>query len=133
MVFAVGNVLSEYGGKRGALTVFPFRSGEWVLLLQNSNMQETEQTAGEIITLVKICTKLSCSVGISRQHSGLDALFACYRSAQQALLARFTGGRERVYVDADMASASAWLQEAEAGGPLLIGQPPLRYCIGSSV
>ncbi|MEK3724278.1 response regulator [Paenibacillus sp. FSL H8-0034] len=114
--FAVGNVLSEYGGKRGALTVFPFRSGEWVLLLQNSNMQETEQTAGEIITLVKICTKLSCSVGISRQHSGLDALFACYRSAQQALLARFTGGRERVYVDADTTAASAWLQEAEAEG-----------------
>ncbi|SFL25767.1 two-component system, response regulator YesN [Paenibacillus sp. 1_12] len=114
--FAVGNVLGEYGGKRGALTVFPFRSGEWVLLLQNGNMEEAEQTAREIITLVKICTKLSCSVGISRQHSGLDALFACYRSAQQALLARFTGGRERVYADTgDTTTASAWLQEAGAG------------------
>ncbi|NHN31331.1 response regulator [Paenibacillus sp. S3N08] len=114
--FAVGNVLNEYGEQHGAVTVFPFRSGEWVLLL-HASVQQAEHTAYEIISLVKSCTKLSCSVGISQQHAGLDALFACYRSAQQALQARFAGGRERVYTDEAGATAvSSWAHEDTAAG-----------------
>ncbi|WP_248930900.1 response regulator [Paenibacillus hamazuiensis] len=117
--FAVGNVLTEYGEKCGAFTVFPFRSGEWVMLLQHADSSRGDQAdaeigriAEEIIRLVKSCTKLSCSVGISRKHSGVSELYACYRSASHALLARFAGGRERVYADAQ---PSAVGQEAGGG------------------
>lgn len=97
--FAVGNVLAEYGQSCGAFTVFPFRSGEWIMLLQRTDSQETSNIAGEMIELVKTCTKLDCSVGISRVYSGLEQLYACYLSAQQALRSRFTSGKARVYTD----------------------------------
>jgi two-component system, response regulator YesN len=97
--FAVGNVLTEFGEACGAYTVFPFRSGEWVMLLPNAGAEQSQQVAREMIAVVKSCTKLSCSVGISREHQGLEALFACYSSAQRGLLGRFAGGREQVYAD----------------------------------
>ncbi|WP_281886374.1 response regulator [Paenibacillus sp. YYML68] len=105
--FAVNNVLSEFGQNNGALTVFPFRSGEWVVLLPNANRTEVERIAGEMIPLIKSCTKLACSVGVSAVHQGLGQLFACYRSAQQALLRRFASGREQVYVDGVLPQGAA--------------------------
>lgn len=99
--FAVGNVLQEFGEQHGAFTVFPFRSGEWVMLLQNTEQDKAAALAGELIPLLKACTKLSCSVGISGRYEGIDALHECYRSAQRALLRRFTQGREQVFRDAE--------------------------------
>jgi two-component system, response regulator YesN len=105
-LFAVGNVLTEFGESCGAFTVFPFRSGEWVMLLPNADAELAKRTAHEMIATVKSCTKLSCSVGISRQHQGLEALYAGYTSAQRALLDRFARGGEQVYLDRCEAGAS---------------------------
>lgn len=97
--FAVGNVLQELGEQHAAFTVFPFRSGEWVMLLQHTEQAKAAEIAEKLIPLVKACTKLSCSVGISSRFEGIDSLHECYRSAQRALLRRFAEGRERVCAD----------------------------------
>ncbi|GIQ67348.1 response regulator [Xylanibacillus composti] len=99
--FAVNNVLAELGKSQQLITVFPFRSGEWVMLLQEISQEQIEEIAEHIIVCVKTFTKLSCSIGISKPCRGIDSLHASYRSAQHALMARFTGGRESVYMDAD--------------------------------
>ncbi len=99
--FAVNNVLAELGRRGQLITVFPFRSGEWVMLMQQIPDDHIRHIATNIIACVKTYTKLSCSIGISKLCRGIDSLHAAYRSAQHALMARFTGGRESVCQDSE--------------------------------
>ena len=94
--FAVNNVLSEFGKSRQLITVFPFRAGEWVMLVQEIDQEQIREIAENIIACVKTFTKLSRSIGVSKPCKGIDSLHESYRSAQHALMARFTGKRKRV-------------------------------------
>lgn len=96
--FSVGNVLAECTEQHQCITRFPFRSGEWVVLLQAVVPEEASRIAERAAELVRKHTKLSCSVGISRSFLGVDTLHDSYRSARNALCPRFTGG-SGVYMD----------------------------------
>jgi len=104
--FAVGNVLNELLPLRGCFTVFPYHQGEWLFIMQNSDVQEMRSIAEEIITTVKQCTNLSVSVGISRQFEHISTLQESYESCRNALCRRFTLGREVVCVDEETGTES---------------------------
>lgn len=129
--FAVNNVLSEFGQSHQLITVFPFRSGEWVMLMQQIPQEQMQQIAENIIQCVKTFTKLSCSIGVSRPCRGIDALHASYRSAQHALMARFTGGRERVYQDAGEVRFNQSEPSANVGKQLDIWENRLASAVSS--
>jgi len=97
--FAVGNVLNELLPARGCFTVFPYHQGEWLFIMQNSDAAEMRSIAEEIIATVRQCTKLSVSVGISKQFEHISTLQDSYESCRNALCRRFTMGREVVCVD----------------------------------
>jgi two-component system response regulator YesN len=97
--FAVGNILSELLHQRGCFTVFPYHQGEWLFIMQNSDIEEMQGLAQEIIDAVKQYTKLSVSVGISKQFMHINTLQDSYESCRNALCRRFTMGREVVCVD----------------------------------
>jgi len=85
--FAVGNVLNELLPARGCFTVFPYHQGEWLFIMQNSDAAEMRSIAEEIIATVRQCTKLSVSVGISKQY---DISAPC-RTAMKAAATRCAG------------------------------------------
>ncbi|GAB6928796.1 response regulator [Paenibacillus sp. JCM 10914] len=96
-LFAVRNVLEEWCVLHGGLTVFPFRSGEWVLLFPNLNDERQVEIGRDLVDLIKRNTKLSCSVGFSANVKGIDQLGGAYELAVHALYQRFYSGEEGVY------------------------------------
>ena len=96
-LFAIRNILEEWSVLKGGLTVFPFRSGEWVLLFPASMKEKQEELGLEVVRLIKINTKLSASIGFSMSAAGMDRLAELYESAVEALYQRFYAGPEGVY------------------------------------
>lgn len=99
-LFAVRNVLEEWSLQHGGLTVFPFRSGEWVLLFPNLTKERQEDIGRDLVQLIKRNTKLSCSVGFSPSMAGIDRLGTAYETAVRALYQRFYSGEEGVFLGA---------------------------------
>ncbi|WP_054955703.1 response regulator [Paenibacillus dakarensis] len=108
-LFAIRNILEEWSVLNGGLTVFPFRSGEWVLLFPASMKEKQEHLGREVIRLIKDNTKLSASIGFSMSAAGMDRLAELYESAVEALYQRFYAGPEGVY----FATTSADTREAK--------------------
>ena len=84
--------------QHGGLTVFPFRSGEWVLLFPNLTRERQEEIGRDLVQLIKRNTKLSCSVGFSPSMAGIDRLGTAYETAVRALYQRFYSGK-RVFLE----------------------------------
>lgn len=99
-LFAIRNILSESSLVHGALTVFPFHSGEWVLLFPGKCSARKEDIGNEIIHQIKLNTKLSCSMGFSQTMVGIEQLSEAYQSATQALFQRFYSEHEGVFLEA---------------------------------
>ncbi|MEF2967876.1 response regulator [Paenibacillus sp. M1] len=98
-LFAIRNILSEWSLAQGALTVFPFHSGEWVMVFPGNLSDRRESLGNDIIHQIKANTKLSCSVGFSHTAEGIEQLSEAYQSAAQALYQRFYRDEEGVFVD----------------------------------
>ncbi|GAA0410443.1 response regulator [Paenibacillus motobuensis] len=98
-LFAIRNILSEWSLSQGALTVFPFHSGEWVLLFPGSMKEEKERLGIDIIQQIKWNTKLPCSIGFSQPVTGIERLSQAYQSAAKALYQRFYSDEEGVFID----------------------------------
>lgn len=81
------------------LTVFPFHNGEWVLLFPGSLSASRRELGEHLISGIKRCSKLSCSVGISRCTQGIDQLSTVYPLAAKALYQRFYSGLAGVFID----------------------------------
>ena len=97
--FAVHNILQEYLLERQCYSVFPFYHGEWLFIMQRTSREAVEEISKELISIVKYCTKLSVSIGISSKFEQIHTLHDSYRSCQRALSRRFAYGGEQVYVD----------------------------------
>lgn len=100
-LFAILNILKEYGEQSGSWTVFPFHGGEWVMIYLEREEDEIRQLASELVQLIKKYTNLSCSVGISRECEGIGRLHESYESAKRALHQRFISSSEGVFCDDD--------------------------------
>ncbi|MFS0726940.1 response regulator [Paenibacillus sp. 1P07SE] len=98
-MFAVRNILEEWSAQNEGLAMFPFHSGEWILLFPAEMDRRKESLGGEIVRHIATYAKLACSVGFSRPVRGLDQLNAAYRSAQSALYQRFFAGQQTVFAD----------------------------------
>ncbi|MDR9852620.1 response regulator [Paenibacillus sp. VCA1] len=98
-LFAVRNILEEWSLQHGALTVFPFHSGEWIVVFPAVGGTDHVRQGNDLILQIKKYAKLSCSVGISRVFKGIGQLSAAYRSATQALYQRFYSEREGVFAE----------------------------------
>lgn len=98
--FVIRNILEELGGENGALAIFPFHGGEWVILLPKSPEAKKQALGEEIVRSIQRYAHSACSVGISRDFRGLDQLGASYASAKRALYWQFLRGRGGVYADA---------------------------------
>ncbi|MBO2945698.1 response regulator transcription factor [Paenibacillus sp. F411] len=96
-LFAIRNILEEWFENSGGLTVFPFRSGEWLLIFPERMKELQKQLGHELISLIKRHTKLSASVGFSLTASGMQQLGEAYESATRALYQRFYTNGEGVY------------------------------------
>ncbi len=97
--FAIRNILEEWSGQNGGLTVFPFRSGEWVLLFQKDSRERKLRLGEEMLRTIRSNSKLACSVGISPEAYGLEQLSQAYEGALQALHQRFYSGGEGVFIE----------------------------------
>ena len=98
-LFAIRNILGEWSLSNGGLTVFPFHSGEWVLLFSGLQSRNKESLGNDVIQQIKMNTKLSCSVGFSQSTEGIEQLSNAYQGAVKALYRRFYRGEEGVFVD----------------------------------
>jgi len=105
--FAVTNILSESAGEDELITLFPLRSGEWVMLVQHVEPEGAHEIAARASDHVRSYAKLSCSIGISGVFEGIEALHDCYRSARRALASRFFGGRGSVHADESSKGSAA--------------------------
>ena len=115
-LFAIRNILEEWSITHDGLTVFPFHTGEWILLLRGSHHKHKEVLGADIIHHIKANTKLQCSVGFSLNVSGIDQLSHAYASATKALYKRFYVGSEAVLID-QPEKHEAELQQAEVKYP----------------
>ncbi|MEC0240713.1 response regulator [Paenibacillus dokdonensis] len=98
-LFAIRNILEEWSLQHGGLTVFPFHSGEWIILLPKNLQPEKAKLGNDLIYQIKRYSKLSCSVGISRSSKGIGQLSMAYQSATRALYQRFYSEQEGVFID----------------------------------
>lgn len=99
--FAVRNILEEWSKSYDALAAFPFHSGEWIILFKDTTEELKWKIGEDIVQHIKRYSKLSCSVGISRQVQGIDQLHAAYESACDSLHQRFYDGTEHVFIYTD--------------------------------
>ncbi|CAH0120593.1 MULTISPECIES: response regulator [unclassified Paenibacillus] len=96
--FAADNILKELGSQKGCFTVFPYYSGEWVLLFPEMPLNEKRELGRDIVQAMQTNAKLTCSVGMSRAHTGFQQLRTCYRQAVHALYRQFIDGMQQVFV-----------------------------------
>jgi len=95
--YVINNIVEEIGQRDGALAVFPYHQGEWIILFSASHAKQAEQLAETIILDLKTYGKQNISIGISDIFEGLASLNACYQSAKEALIGRFYDGGQKVY------------------------------------
>lgn len=100
-LFAIRNIAEEWSMENGGLTVFPFHNGEWIILFPGSLSGEKLSLGENLISGIKRYSKLSCSVGISRNTRGIDQLSTIYPLAAQALYQRFYSGQAGVFIDGE--------------------------------
>jgi two-component system response regulator YesN len=100
-MFVVRNIVEEIGEREGALAVFPFHQGEWVMLWAAAARRKQREIAAELIDALKRYARLTVSIGISRVFEGLPSLEECYQSAKRALLRRFYAGGGQWFPDPD--------------------------------
>lgn len=98
-LFAIRNIIEEWSLKHGALTVFPFHNGEWIVLFPASLNSRRRELGEQLIKAIQRHTKLSCSVGISRCTQGIGQLSRVYPLAAKALYQRFYSGLAGVFLD----------------------------------
>lgn len=103
-LFAVRNILEEWSMQHGALSVFPFYSGEWILLFPAGAAANRRELGEQLIGGIRRYAKLNCSVGISRITRGIDQLSTVYPLAAQALYQRFYSGEAGVFIDEETAA-----------------------------
>ncbi|MEF2246306.1 response regulator transcription factor [Paenibacillus sp. IITD108] len=96
-LFAVQNILQEFGNEQHYLTLFTLHYGEWIMIFQNKEQLELEETGQTVIHLVKKFTRLSCSVAISSAYEGVASLKYAYQDVQRTLTKRFIQGKGKVY------------------------------------
>lgn len=106
-LFAIRNILEEWSLQHGALTMFPFHSGEWILLFPSGGQADAAALGHDLISQIKKYAKLGCSVGLSRPCTGIRQLSAAYQSATRALYRRFYSEREGVFADEEGQQAEA--------------------------
>ncbi|AOZ93456.1 response regulator [Paenibacillus crassostreae] len=100
-LFAIRNILEDWIRLNKGLTIFPFHSGEWIILLP-SMLNDNKVSLGEdIIRQIKKYSKLTCFVGISHSTKGIDQLSSSYQSATRALYQRFYAEHKGAFVDSD--------------------------------
>lgn len=98
-LFAIRNILEEWSVDNGALSVFPFYNGEWVLLFPGRLGEGKRELGEKLIADIKRYSKLACSVGISRSTQGIDQLSTIYPLAAKALFQRFYSGQAGVFIE----------------------------------
>ncbi|MWV45573.1 response regulator [Paenibacillus sp. HJL G12] len=98
-LFAIRNILEEWSLQHGGLTVFPFHSGEWIILFPEELQADKAMLGNDLIYQIKRYSKLSCSVGISLGNKGIRQLSTAYQSATRALYQRFYSEQEGVFID----------------------------------
>lgn len=98
-LFAIRNILNEWSLSQGALTIFPFHSGEWIILFPGGLLANRERLGNELISQIKLHTKLPCSIGFSSLATGITQLGEAYQQAGKALYQRFYHDREGVFVE----------------------------------
>lgn len=96
-LFAVRNIVEEWSLVHDVLTVFPFRSGEWVLVFPDIPAERQEEVGQQLVQVIRQHTKLSCSVGFSPAMKGIDRLGTAYEQAVRALYRRFYSGEGGVF------------------------------------
>lgn len=110
-LFAIRNILEEWSQQNSGMTVFPFHSGEWIVLFPNTMNDNTMMLGKDIIHQVKKYSKLNCFVGISKCTRGIDQLNSSYQSATKALYQRFYTEQEGVFIDSDVSIEPRPIQE----------------------
>ncbi len=98
-LFAIRNILEEWSLENGALSIFPFYNGEWVLLFPGSLGTVKKELGEQLVSDIKRYSKLHCSVGISRTTQGIDQLSTVYPLAAKALYQRFYSGQAGVFIE----------------------------------
>ncbi|NQX43938.1 response regulator transcription factor [Paenibacillus tritici] len=106
-LFAVRNILEEWSLENGALSIFPFYNGEWILLFPASPGIGKRELGEQLIAGIKRYSKLNCSVGISRSTRGIDQLSTVYPLAAQALYRRFYSGQAGVFLEEETAAGGS--------------------------
>lgn len=97
--FVIRNILEEIAVQHGALSVFQFHNGEWVMLAPRASEGQKLQLGRDIVDSILKCTHLSCSVGISRDYQGMDQLSGCYERTKQTLNRQFVYGEGGIHVE----------------------------------
>jgi two-component system response regulator YesN len=115
-LFAIRNILEEWSITHSGLTVFPFHTGEWILLFRGSHHKQKEALGADLVQQIKANTKLQCSIGFSLNVSGINQLSHAYASATKALYKRFYLGTEAVLID-QAVQHEAVLEQAEVKYP----------------
>lgn len=98
-LYIINNIMEEIGERDGALAVFPYYQGEWIVLFSASHAKNENKLAERIIEDLKTYGKQSVSVGISDIYEGISALNVCYQSAKRSLNGRFYAGGQKVHKD----------------------------------
>ncbi|WP_342439830.1 response regulator [Paenibacillus sp. FSL L8-0436] len=98
-LFAIRNILEEWSMDNGALSVFPFYNGEWVLLFPGRLGEGKRELGEKLVADIKRYSKLACSIGISRSTQGIDQLSTVYPLAAKALFQRFYSGQAGVFIE----------------------------------
>lgn len=115
-LFAIRNILQEFGDQQQCLTLFALQSGEWIMLFQKIDLDSLKRTCSTMIELIGRYVKLSCSAAISREYAGLQSLGDSYQDAQYALGQKFLYGKGKVYNQADQLVTDAFHQPAVSSG-----------------
>ncbi|WP_026021452.1 response regulator [Paenibacillus senegalensis] len=114
--FAIDNILKEVAAQNEALAVFPYYSGEWVLLFAELPADNKRLLGGKIVHALETNAKLLCSVGISSTCIGFSHLNLCYQHAVKALHHRFHQTAQKVFIYEEQFNA----QELPSGYPASI-------------
>lgn len=115
--FAMDNILKEVAAQNEALAVFPYYSGEWVLLFAEMSLNSKQLLGEKLVYALETNAKLTCAVGISSTRTGFPHLNLCYQQAVKALHRRFHQTLEKVFIYEEKAAA---LELPSAGYPVPI-------------
>ncbi|MNP06425.1 HTH-type transcriptional regulator YesS [compost metagenome] len=112
-LFAIGNILEEWSQQNKGMTVFPFHSGEWIIIFTDTLNDNKVSLGEDIILQIKKYSKLTCFVGISKRSNGIEQLSSSYQSATSALYQRFYSENKGVFIDSDSSIYMSQIQEVK--------------------